>query len=299
MGGFRASDGNPSISHNGTDTTIWYSPTLFWEPGATIVHPGPGNERAVVRWTAPSNGAFAVQSHFYSQDLGATDVGVLVHGTPVYTASLDYDWSESRYEGRLVLAAGDKVDFTVGYGTDGSFGANSTGIAVTIARPDCGNGRLDTGEECDDGNTDPSDGCTNSCTVCGNHVMAPYEQCDDGNLVNGDACDSNCALTACGNGIVTAGEQCDDGNTDACDGCSPTCQIDAPGFRCGDGAVNASCGEACDDGNRSDEDTCRNDCQPNVCGGIAGLPCPTGEVCDLRDPTCAVADLAGTCASGP
>jgi hypothetical protein len=36
-----------------------------------------------------------------------------------------------------------------------------------------------------------------------------------------------------------------------------------------------------------------------VCGGIAGLPCPTGEVYDLRDPTCAVADLAGTCVPGP
>jgi len=38
---------------------------------------------------------------------------------------------------------------------------------------------------------------------------------------------------------------------------------------------------------------------PVVCGGIAGLPCPTGEVCDRRDPTCAVADLAGTCVPGP
>ena len=34
-------------------------------------------------------------------------------------------------------------------------------------------------------------------------------------------------------------------------------------------------------------------------GGIAGRPCPTGKVCDLRDPTCAVADLAGTCVPGP
>ena len=34
-------------------------------------------------------------------------------------------------------------------------------------------------------------------------------------------------------------------------------------------------------------------------GGIAGRPCPTGKVCDLRDPTRAVADLAGTCVPGP
>lgn len=38
---------------------------------------------------------------------------------------------------------------------------------------------------------------------------------------------------------------------------------------------------------------------PGTCGGIAGLPCDRGELCDLRDPTCSVADLAGTCVPGP
>ena len=137
---------------------------MFWEPGETIFHPGPGNERAVVRWTAPSNGAFAVQSRFYSKDSGATDVSVLLNGTPVYAANLDYDGSESRYEDRLVLAAGDTVDFTVGYGTDGNYYGDSTGIAVTIARTDCGNGALDLGEECDDGNLVNGDGCDANCT---------------------------------------------------------------------------------------------------------------------------------------
>ena len=42
-----------------------------------------------------------------------------------------------------------------------------------------------------------------------------------------------------------------------------------------------------------------NGCPARMCGGVAGLPCPTGEVCDLRDPTCAVADLAGTCVPAP
>ena len=38
---------------------------------------------------------------------------------------------------------------------------------------------------------------------------------------------------------------------------------------------------------------------PRICGGIAGFPCPTGEVCDLRDPTCRSVDLAGTCVPRP
>ena len=38
---------------------------------------------------------------------------------------------------------------------------------------------------------------------------------------------------------------------------------------------------------------------PRICGGIGGLPCDAGEVCDLRDPTCAIVDLAGTCVPRP
>jgi len=41
--------------------------------------------------------------------------------------------------------------------------------------------------------------------VCGDGVLDPGEQCDDGNAVDGDGCDSNCTPTGCGNGIRTAG----------------------------------------------------------------------------------------------
>jgi cysteine-rich repeat protein len=61
---------------------------------------------------------------------------------------------------------------------------------------------------------------------CGDGYLDPGEQCDDGNTVNGDGCDSQCQLERCGNGIVEPGEQCDDGagnGTDDC--CSSTCRI--------------------------------------------------------------------------
>jgi len=121
---------------------------------------------------------------------------------------------------------------------------------------DCGNGAHDPGEECDDGNTNPSDGCTNWCTACGNRAVRSPEQCDDGNLVDGDGCDSNCTPTACGNGIVTTGEQCDDGNTTSEDGCSATCRREF----CGDGVVQPGLGEQCDDGNLVADDGCSPSC---------------------------------------
>jgi hypothetical protein len=48
--------------------------------------------------------------------------------------------------------------------------------------------------------------------------------------------------------------------------------------------------------------TCRADippCESPVCGGIAGLPCDEGQVCDLRDPSCQIVDLAGRCVPKP
>jgi len=59
--------------------------------------------------------------------------------------------------------------------------------------------------------------------TCGNGTVDAGETCDDGNAIDGDGCDSNCTVTACGNGIVTAGEECDDGNTLDGDACPSTC----------------------------------------------------------------------------
>jgi len=90
----------------------------------------------------------------------------------------------------------------------------------------CGNGILDDGEECDDGNNNVvgadltkrgGDGCTPDCKIevgwrcyntpfntrtlcehneCGDSFINPkspeFEECDDGNLIDGDGCTSEC-----------------------------------------------------------------------------------------------------------
>jgi endo-1,4-beta-xylanase len=59
---------------------------------------------------------------------------------------------------------------------------------------------------------------------CGNGVIETGEQCDDGNAMNNDGCSSTCTRTGlCGNGVIETGERCDDGNTMNNDGCSSTC----------------------------------------------------------------------------
>ena len=56
---------------------------------------------------------------------------------------------------------------------------------------------VDGNEECDDGNSDPNDGCTNSCTICGNENVTAPETCDDGNTQVDDNCPEDCQIGAC------------------------------------------------------------------------------------------------------
>ena len=145
----------------------------------------------------------------------------------------------------------------------------------------CGDGFVDVGEECDDGNRADLDGCDSACRVesasCGNGAIEPPEECDDGNRFGGDGCDASCRfeMTACGDGVLQPPEECDDGNTFAGDGCDPFCFVEPMSF-CGNGALEP--GEECDDGNSFDGDGCSAFCRvESLCGNFVIEP---GEECD-------------------
>ena len=176
--------------------------------------------------------------------------------------------------------------------------------------PVCGNGRVEPGEACDDGNQDDTDGCLSTCVearcgdgvvhagveacdlgadnsdsgacttscreaVCGDGlVYEGHEGCDDGNDDETDGCLSTCVLASCGDGEVQEGEACDDGNDDETDACLSNCLP----ARCGDGHVYAGV-ETCDDGNDRDDDACPTTCEPARCGD--GFVLPGVEACDL------------------
>ncbi|HEX5038199.1 MAG TPA: DUF4215 domain-containing protein [bacterium] len=154
--------------------------------------------------------------------------------------------------------------------------------------PYCGDGNVDSGEECDDGNSVNTDACTNACTdaVCGDDATGPGEECDDGNSVNTDACTNACTSAVCGDGVTYAGfEQCDDGNTLDGDGCDSDCMNETPtepegGGVCGNGIIES--GETCDNGvaNSNEPDrACRTDCSAQRCGDDI-VDSELGEECD-------------------
>jgi cysteine-rich repeat protein len=126
----------------------------------------------------------------------------------------------------------------------------------------CGDGVVDPGEQCDDGNDDTTDACVEcQLSYCGDgFVQSGVEQCDDGNDVDTDDClPVFCTAAACGDGSLWAGhEECDDGNDEDGDDCPTTCE----NAYCGDGFKWAD-EEECDDGNDVDDDVCTGDCTSN------------------------------------
>jgi len=104
-----------------------------------------------------------------------------------------------------------------------------------LADPVCGDALLQTerGEECDDGNGKPGDGCSTSCTreFCGDGLVSRSlgEECDtaQSTISAGVSCNAECLWEYCGDGILqeSLGETCDDGNRRDGDGCSPACKL--------------------------------------------------------------------------
>lgn len=99
---------------------------------------------------------------------------------------------------------------------------------------DCGDTSREPLARCDDGqetlNGDAPDRCRPDCSLprCGDGIIDTGEVCDDGNLVSGDACSGDCASReTCGNGYLDAsiGEVCDDGNARSRDGCTGGCRV--------------------------------------------------------------------------
>jgi len=193
-------------------------------------------------------------------------------------------------------------------------------LLVNLALPQCGctlgacgNGELNCGEVCDDGNTVNDATCTANCKrvpACGDGQMDTFigESCDDGNKVDCDDCSRTCQVEACGNGVPECDEECDEGGV-ATETCQADCRLPPPPG-CGDGVLDELT-EECDDSNLTDCDGCNHLCVVEACGnGITECAedCDDfgTDACDGCSPTCkfeacgnGVQDCGEECDDGP
>jgi cysteine-rich repeat protein len=186
-----------------------------------------------------------------------------------------------------VSATGNDADPTP-LASGGFGGLPVSGSATTTVFVNCcGDGAVNQASEtCDPpGQPGGSNGnlCRSDCTVCGDGLVQTGEDCDDGNGVDDDGCDNDCTVSPfCGDGVVDAGrgETCDPPGQPS--GQPNECRSDCT--FCGDGVLDAS--EECDDGNNTAGDGCSAECtnelQPIGCRITAGGVARDGGV-DLND----------------
>ena len=145
----------------------------------------------------------------------------------------------------------------------GTLVVNGCGSGSSQDFTTCGNGRLDAGERCDDGNSDDHDACTTVCQParCGDGVAyTGVEDCDSRDL-NGGTCsplglagNPGCDA-ACRYDYSTCGAVFTLTPTPAPPTATPTATPTPPGSACGDGLLSPN--ESCS--------TCAPDCTPQPC----------------------------------
>lgn len=129
---------------------------------------------------------------------------------------------------------------------------------------------------------------------CGNGILEEGELCDDGDAnsdTSPDACRTDCLPAACGDGVCDAKEACDDANAWGGDGCTPACTVE-------DGQLEAEPNDTWQaaqtwdgrivHGALEEGDVDCFDLDMDDCSGFAArllTPCPAPATLALHDPT--------------
>ncbi|HEX8721893.1 MAG TPA: LamG-like jellyroll fold domain-containing protein, partial [Pyrinomonadaceae bacterium] len=131
------SGGLPGMAKNGTGVTKTYLTSIVHPADLLDLYPSPNGDKSIVRWTAPSAMTVQIEGRFEGMDTNGptTDVSITQNSTTTLLAGNVTGYT-SRVPFMLVrkVAAGDVIDFAVGYGSNLTNASDSTGLGVTISQ---------------------------------------------------------------------------------------------------------------------------------------------------------------------
>ena len=127
---------DPSVSRSTTgNDVVCCSNTLVYPADMLVLHPGPSGQQSVVRWTAPVSGVYAIAGHFKGVNTTPTTTDAHIRlnsSTSLFSETIADYYVPHPFSISQSMAAGDTIDFVVGYGTNGNHLSDSTGLAGTI-----------------------------------------------------------------------------------------------------------------------------------------------------------------------
>ena len=120
--------GTPGVLNNSTNATEFG----FVPAHTAIASPGPNDELTTYRFTSPSAGVYQLSSAFKLLDSGSTEVYILENGQQILDKILTSGNASASLDKPLTLAAGDQIDFVVGFPKGGSYASDTTSVSATL-----------------------------------------------------------------------------------------------------------------------------------------------------------------------
>ena len=245
------------------------------------------NEDANNMGQGPGRGA-GLRQHHWVNGITTTCSGCHPDSNPANFTPVGEDVPGARNAALGIDPCNDTVFGVFGSDNDGDnlYDGDDPDCAVA----ECGDGVVDPGEDCDEGDA-------NGTTTCGCQTDCTYTLADTA-CENGEFCTVGDTCNGTGTCIGGGARDCDDGvgcTVDACDETSDTCTNPPDDASCDDGNVCSGI-ETCDPNNDcqagtpldcDDQELCTTDSCDSITG-CANVPveCPVGEQCDSADGQC-------------